>query len=150
MPADDIDTMREGMTMNQIETKVFASILDKLRPKVAYVDSADVNEQRFGEDIKKQLDFELEIISKHGADETYPIVSAASIIAKTTRDYEVQKIKKELGSDLGSGYPSDETTIKFLEKWIYDHGELPPHTRRSWKTAQRILSQGKTKKIEDY
>jgi ribonuclease HII len=150
VPAEDIDAMREGMTMNQIETKLFASVIDKLRPEIAYVDSADVNEERFGKDIRSELDFELEIISKHGADETYPVVSAASIIAKTTRDYEVQKIKKELGSDLGSGYPSDETTIKFLEKWIYDHGELPPHTRRSWKTAQRILSQGKTKKIENY
>jgi ribonuclease HII len=109
-----------------------------------------VNEERFGKDIKEELDFEIEIISKHGADETYPIVSAASIIAKTTRDYEVKKIKEELGSDLGSGYPSDETTIKFLEKWIHDYGELPPYTRRSWKTAQRILSQSKTKKIEDY
>lgn len=150
VPAEDIDALREGMTMNQIETKLFASIIDKLRPDKAYVDSADVNEQRFGQDIKDELDFEIEIISKHGADETYPIVSGASIIAKTTRDYEVQKIKKELGSDLGSGYPSDETTIKFLEKWIDTHGELPPHTRRSWKTAQRILGQCKTKKIEDY
>ncbi len=150
VPADDIDAMRERMTMNQIETKVFASIIDKLRPGIAYVDSADVNEERFGEDIKRELDFELEIISKHGADETYPIVSAASIIAKTTRDFEVDKIKSELGCDLGSGYPSDKITITFLKKWTHEHGELPPHTRRSWKTAQRILNRVKTKKIEDY
>jgi ribonuclease HII len=150
VPADDIDTLREGLTMNQIETRLFASVIDKLRPETAYVDSADVNEERFAKDIKSELDFEISIISKHGADDMYPIVSAASIIAKTTRDSEVNKIKSELGQNLGSGYPSDETTIRFLENWVRDHNELPPHTRRSWKTAQRILSQVKTRKIEDY
>ncbi len=150
IPAEDIDAMREVMTMNQIETKLFASILDKLRPDTAYVDSADVNEERFGRDIRSELGFELEIISKHGADELFPIVSAASIIAKTTRDCEVEKIKKELGTELGSGYPSDEITIRFLEKWIVEHGELPPHTRRSWKTAQRMLESTRTKKIDDF
>ncbi|UCE36872.1 MAG: ribonuclease HII [Thermoplasmata archaeon] len=150
VPASDIDTMRESMTMNQIETKLFASIIEKLRPETAYVDSADVNEERFGMDIQNELDFKVKIISKHGADEIFPIVSAASIIAKTTRDFEVEKIKKEIGFDIGSGYPSDETTIRFLENWVEKNGKPPPHTRHSWKTTQRILNKTKTKKIEDY
>jgi ribonuclease HII len=148
--ASDIDTLREGLTMNQIETKVFASVIEKLRPDIAYVDSADVNEERFGTDIKNELDFKLEIISKHRADENYPIVSAASIIAKTTRDAEIRNIKKEIGEEIGSGYPSDTVTIRFLERWIGKHGSPPPHTRLSWSTTQRIMSRMKTKKIEDY
>lgn len=150
IPASDIDTMREGLTMNQIETKLFASIIEKLRPNIAYVDSADVNEERFGQDIKNELNFEVKIISKHGADEIYPIVSAASIIAKTNRDAEIRNIAKEIGENIGSGYPSDMVTIQFLERWIYEHGKAPPHTRLSWKTAQRILNRVKDKKIEDY
>jgi ribonuclease HII len=150
VPAADIDTMRQGMTMNQIETKIFATIIEKLKPDIAYLDSADVDEARFGRDIQTELGFDLKIVSKHGADDTYPIVSAASIIAKTTRDSEVQKIKDKLGEDLGSGYPSDTTTIKFLENWIKMHGQPPPHTRHSWKTTQRIMNEFKTRKIDDY
>ncbi|MEE9150913.1 MAG: ribonuclease HII, partial [Thermoplasmata archaeon] len=150
VPASDIDTMRRGLTMNQIETKLFASVIEKLRPNVAYVDSVDVNEDRFGKDIKKELTSKVKIISKHGADEIYPIVSAASIIAKTTRDAEIRKIAKEIGENIGSGYPSDAVTIRFLERWIDEHGKPPPHTRLSWKTAQRLLDRIKTKKIEDF
>lgn len=150
VPASDIDTMREGLTMNQIETKLFASIIEKLRPNIAYVDSADVNEERFGQDIKSELNFEVRIISKHGADEIYPIVSAASIIAKTNRDAEIRNIAKEIGENIGSGYPSDAVTTQFLERWIHEHGKPPPHTRLSWKTAQRILNRVKSKKIEEY
>jgi ribonuclease HII len=150
IPAADIDAMRERMTMNQIEIKLFASVLAKIKPSLAYVDSADVDEKRFAKDIVNELGFDLKIISKHGADEIYPIVSAASIIAKTTRDFEITKIKKILGADMGSGYPSDKTTIAFLERWIEKNGTPPPHTRHSWKTTQRIINNVKTKKIEDY
>lgn len=150
VPASDIDAMRQHMTMNQIEIKIFASVIEKLRPDIAYIDSADVDEERFARDIRSELDFDLQIISKHGADDTYPIVSAASIIAKTQRDSEIEKIKLKLGENMGSGYPSDAKTIKFLENWIEDHGEPPPHTRHSWKTTQRILDKAKCTKIDDY
>lgn len=150
VPAADIDTMRQHMTMNQMETKIFASILEKLKPDVAYVDSADVDEKRFGRDIQTELGFDMKIISKHGADELYPVVSAASIIAKTKRDSEIKKIKIKLGENLGSGYPSDSKTITFLEKWIKLHGSPPPHTRHSWKTTQRIMNKVKSKKIDEY
>ena len=150
VPAADIDALRERMTMNQIETKLFATIIEKLHPDIAYIDSADVDEERFGRDIKTELDFDVQIVSKHGADDIYPIVSAASIIAKTKRDSEIEMIKTDIGENIGSGYPSDPTTIRFLERWILDHGEPPPHTRHSWKTTQRILDKVKSRKIEDY
>jgi ribonuclease HII len=150
VPAADIDTLRERMTMNQIETRLFATIIEKLHPKIAYVDSADVDEARFGRDIKSELDFDVKIISKHGADDNYPIVSAASIIAKTKRDAEIEIIKEEMGENIGSGYPSDPTTIKFLERWIAENGEPPPYTRHSWKTTQRIMDKAKSRKIEDF
>jgi ribonuclease HII len=114
------------------------------------VDSADVSEETFKQDIENELDFEVEIISKHGADELYPVVSAASIIAKTTRDGEIRKIAEEIGQDIGSGYPSDQKTMGFLKAWVDEHGNAPPHTRLSWKTTQRVLNEAKTKKIEDY
>ncbi|UCF07470.1 MAG: ribonuclease HII [Thermoplasmata archaeon] len=150
VPALDIDAMRQSLTMNAMEVKLFASIIEKLRPRLAYIDSADVNEERFGDKVKAELGFEVEIVSRHGADETYPIVSAASIIAKTARDAEVRKIREKIGEEIGSGYPSDKVTIRFLEEWVKRKGSLPPHTRHSWKTAQRILDNAKTMKIDEF
>ena len=114
VPAEEIDNLREEMTLNELEVRLFVSVLDRLRPDVAYVDSVDVNADRFRDDIKRGLDFDIEIVSRHQADDIYPVVSAASIIAKTTRDNEIKKIEEEIGQDIGSGYPSDPITREYL------------------------------------
>ena len=140
LPASEIDRLREETTLNVIEAELFAKVITKLKPvKGVIVDSADANEETFKSNILANLDFAPEIISKHKADSTYIIVSAASIIAKTTRDAEVLKIQGEIGEEIGSGYPADETTREFLKNWIKKHNNLPPHTRSSWKTIKRIM-----------
>lgn len=152
--ASDIDDMRKVMTLNEIEVNAFSKIINKLKPEICYVDSADVNEKRFSRDIYSKLDFKPQIISKHKADEIYPVVGAASILAKTRRDEEVKRIakelKKKLDLPLGSGYPADPITQKFLRVWVETYGDLPPHTRLSWKTAQKILIESRTKKLDDF
>ena len=150
MPAKEIDLLREEMTINQIEMKLFATVIERLKPDIAYVDSADVNEEKFGEAIKRELDFPVDIVSKHGADALYPAVSAASILAKTTRDAEVRRIEEEIGRSIGSGYPADPNTIAFLEEWIREKGDLPPHTRRSWETSRRLLSAAKARRLNEF
>lgn len=147
--AEDIDTLRQSMTMNVMESKLFSTVIEKLGAKVAYVDAADTDEDLFGRYISRELKGNVRIISKHGADDTYPVVSAASIIAKTKRDAMIEEIKLELG-DIGSGYPSDPKTIGFLKKWYTDHGEMPPHTRKSWKTVDRIISELNITKLESF
>ena len=92
--------MRKVMTLNEIEVNAYTKIIKKLKPEVCFVDSVDVNEERFGKDIQAGLTRKIEIISKHKADDIYPIVSAASIIAKTKRDEEVQKIANILKNKL--------------------------------------------------
>ena len=85
------------------------------------------------------------IFSAHKADQKYPIVSAASIVAKCERDAEIAKISEENGY-FGSGYPSDPRTIKFLEGWFSNQGEAPSFSRKSWKTWEKI----KSTSLEDY
>jgi ribonuclease HII len=148
--AADIDTLRQSMTMNVMESKLFATVIERLGAKVAYVDAADTDEELFGRYVASELKSNVRIISKHGADDTYPVVSAASIIAKTKRDAMIERIKKELGSDFGSGYPSDPKTINFLKAWYTEHGDLPPHTRRSWKTVDRIISELAITKLDRF
>jgi ribonuclease HII len=148
--ASEIDILREEMTLNKLEVKVFASIIKKLAPQTAYVDAADVDEKRFADDIIQEIGSPVEIISRHKADDTYPVVSAASILAKVRRDEQVRRIEEEIGEPIGSGYTSDPNTIRFLESWLERYDKLPPHTRKSWDTSNRLLSMKAVKKLDLY
>jgi ribonuclease HII len=134
---EDIDS-RDG-TLNEFEVENFVRALNslKVKPDVVYIDAADVKEGRFGEDIRKGLNFEAEIIAEHKADDKFIPVSAASILAKVTRDRGIEKLKEEYG-EIGSGYPSDPRTRTFLENYFREHGDFPPIVRRSWKTLRKI------------
>lgn len=150
IPADQIDVMRAEMSLNDFEAKLFAEVIEKLRPETAYVDAADVDEIEFKRCVRRELTFDVEIVSQHNADELFPVVSAASILAKVCRDREMRTIERAIGLPIGSGYASDSDTITFLERWIRDHGSLPPHTRASWDTARRLLAESRNRKLDDF
>jgi ribonuclease HII len=154
LPATDIDDLRKTMTINQLEVFAFSKIIEKLKPDICYVDAADVNEERFGRDILSHLSFKPQMISRHKADEMYPIVGAASILAKVTRDEQVRRIAQELepklNLTLGSGYPADPITKKFLETWVSQFKSLPPHVRRSWETCQKLINEQKIKRLDNF
>ena len=137
--AEKVDEYRKQNRLNDLNREAFEKLISKLNPNVAYVDAADVNEHRFGKQIKEKLTNEndTDIISMHKADEKIDVVAAASIIAKEAREEEIRRLKKEIG-DFGSGYPSDERTIKFLKSFYADNGKWPTGTRKSWKTIERI------------
>ena len=95
--------------LNFLEARVMAEVINELRPSEVYVDASDVNEKRFGEDVRSFLTADLRavrIISEHHADRNYPAVSAASIIAKVHRDEMIEQLHAEYG-DFGSGYITD-------------------------------------------
>jgi ribonuclease HII len=104
------------------------------------VDACDVNAERFGFNIRQHLDFDLEIVSCHEADSKYPIVSAASILAKVHRDALVAEISGAMGEDVGSGYPNDPVTIEFLKNYYKKNKQLPDCCRRTWKTCNAIIA----------
>ena len=137
--AEIVDQYRRRNKLNELNREAFERLISKLNPNVAYVDAADVNEQRFGRLIKNSPTNEndTDVIAMHKADVKIDVVAAASIIAKETREREIKKIKDEIG-DFGSGYPSDEKTIKFLKSFYAVNGKWPTGTRESWKTVERI------------
>ena len=114
-----------------------AEVITHLRPTVAYVDASDVLPERFGRHISEEIPFKVKIVSEHKADKIYPVVSAASIIAKVDRDRVISDLHREYG-DFGSGYASDSRTIRFLEEWIKTHDDYPSFVRRSWAPAKKI------------
>ncbi len=150
IPAAEIDVMRAEMTLNEFEARLFARIIEVLRPDTAYLDAVDVDEIEFKRSVQKHLTIDVEIVSQHEADDLFPVVSAASILAKVRRDAEMRKIEAEFGQPTGSGYPSDPDTIAFLEKWIREKASLPPHTRTSWDTARRLLAESRNRKLDEF
>ena len=130
--------------LNRLEAKTMAQIVTALEPGIVYVDAADILEDRFGQHIMEASSFKTKIISKHKADKTYPIVSAASIIAKVERDNCIAALRNEYG-DFGTGYLSDSKTQIFLVQWLESHNDYPEMVRKSWKPAKKAKSQKGTK-----
>jgi ribonuclease HII len=135
-----VESKRKLHKLNRLEAQAMAKVIAVLKPDVVYVDASDILADRFGEHIAENLSFSPKIISEHKADITYPIVSAASIIAKVERDKVISQLQKKHGN-MGCGYPSDSNTIKFLEDWIRNFGSYPDFVRKSWKTAKRIKNE---------
>lgn len=136
--AHEIDAGRRSMTMNLLLARAHARVIAGLRPATAYVDACDVNAARYGRTVAACLDFPCRVVAEHHADATRAVVSAASIVAKVTRDRLVRALAPEYG-EVGSGYPSDPVTIAFLSRYIADHGRPPGCARFSWETTRQIL-----------
>ena len=144
VPPPQIDKVvrseRKLHKLNRLEAQTMAKILEALKPDEAYVDAADVMAERFGKHILECLKNKTRIISEHKADLTYPIVSAASVIAKVERDREIAKLADKYG-DFGSGYLTDEKTMIFLKKLLTRYGDYPNCVRKSWEPARRAKAE---------
>jgi len=138
IPPRTIDRNVNKNLLNQLEANYMAKVIKKLGANSSYVDSCDVNPKRFGLYISN-IARTGKIISSHHADKKYPVVSAASIIAKVNRDREIEKLRKN-HHDLGSGYPSDSKTMGFIKQWISQNADVPVFVRKSWKPVKMLLS----------
>ena len=144
---DDAVNKKGGLNLNWLEAHKAAEIINALKPEEAILDCPSTNIPAFSSYVKKLLTVDVKLIAEHKADLNYPVVSAASIIAKVTRDAEVQKIKMALKEDVGSGYPADPTTQRFLEKFWDKHQEV---FRHSWESYKKVAGLKKQKKLGDF
>jgi ribonuclease HII len=147
--AHEIDEIRLGMTMNACVARAHAQAIDKLSPAIAYVDACDVNAFRYADMVKSHLEKSCEVVSEHNADQTFKVVSAASIVAKVTRDRAITALSKKYG-EIGSGYPSDPVTIAFLSAYIDEHKCPPPIARKSWKTVTAMLGKKQQSQLSQF
>lgn len=141
-----VETGKKLHRLNRLEAQTMAEVIKILRPEVVYVDASDVLADRFKQHIAENLTFNVRIISEHKADMKYPIVSAASIIAKVERDRALFVLQKRFGN-MGCGYATDLKTIKFLETWIRKFGSYPDFVRKSWKPAKRLKMEAEVEQV---
>jgi ribonuclease HII len=123
-----------NMNLNKLEGKTSAKLINSLKPDKVMLDCPSTNPSAYVNYVKKFVTSKTEVKAEHKADINHPIVSAASILAKVTRDEEIEKLKKKHKVNFGSGYPSDPLTIKFVEEnWNkYDF------FRKTWDTHKKI------------
>jgi len=147
----EIDKAVKGennLNLNWLEADKSAEIINSLKPEKAIVDCPSNNIQKYKGYLSKKIkDKKTELILEHKADLNHPVVAAASIIAKVTRDNEIEKIKKKIKVDFGSGYPSDPITKEFLEK---SHRKYPKIFRKSWSSYSVLENKKNQKNLFDF
>ena len=136
IPPRTIDKYVFEHNLNHLEAKKMAEVISNLNPDLSYVDSCDVNAARFGREIS-DLAKKSKVKSYHYADSRFVVVSAASIIAKVSRDRSIMRLNKT--TNLGSGYPSDKKSVNYVKKVVSSKKSLPTSIRKSWKPVQKIL-----------
>lgn len=157
IPPREIDAALDSKTtnLNWLEAdkaiELIQLIKKELKMDEIFIDCPSNNIESFKSYLIKRLDVDPNcLIAEHKADQTYPIVSAASIIAKVIRDGEIKKIQQEFQVNFGSGYTSDKRTIDFLKAWVKEHRTLPDYVRKSWATVKKIIKEINQKKLNEY
>jgi len=142
-----IDNYVNYKKLNVLESRFMTIIADNLRADKIIIDACDVKPDRFKQSILKNLTSKsVKIYCFHKADTDNLIVSAASIIAKVTRDREIKKIEETLCKKIGSGYPSDPSTKLFLRNHLFDN-ENKKYIRFSWSPVKNMINEGAQTKL---
>ncbi len=127
-------TQIDMRNINKLELSVIEKLVEKHKPGRLFVDC-------FVKDCSSIHFPGVDVIAEYKADERYPIVSAASIIAKVVRDAEIRKLRERFG-DFGSGYPSDEKTVSFVKEHLKEL-EAAHAIRTKWDTYKRLAHKPK-------
>lgn len=144
IPPEEIDryVLSEETNLNWLEADKMAEVINTLRPDQVIVDCPSNNKKAFANYLESKLTVKTSLRCEHKADRDFLIVGASSIIAKTIREREVDLLKKKFGS-IGSGYPADPITKRFLKENWNKHSEI---FRHSWSTYQEFSEGKKSKK----
>ncbi len=137
----------ENKNLNWLEADKTVEIIDSLKPDAAFIDCPSNNINAYSNYLRSRISHKAELHCSHKADERYPVVGAASIIAKVTRDREIKRIKKSVGDDFGSGYPSDPATRRFLEE---NWSRFPEIFRHSWSSYKAFSEKKSQSRLGDF
>lgn len=132
----------DNHSLNKLEEDVILELVRRWRPDHVVMDALGPPRtlpalvQRFRAALAPDgLDPKWTIAPK--ADLDFPVCGAASIFAKTTRDGALEDLKRTWG-DLGSGYPGDEVTRRWLLAHARTGAPWPHFVRTKWSTIPDI------------
>lgn len=157
-PAEIDEKLISGTNLNKVEAIKAGEIINKLvknenKTNIIKVilDCPSPNKESWRDYLLRQIKHKdnLEIICEHKADRDFVVVSAASVLAKVARDSEIEKIKKKIGIDFGSGYTSDPLTQEFLQNYShqFQHDGI---FRKTWATWKNNKSKKQQKNLLDF
>jgi len=153
MPPKEIDNALESddLNLNWLEAHKAAEIINKLNPDKVIVDSPSNNCEAYTRYLKKLLHNpkSLQLICIHKADLKHMEVGAASILAKVTRDKEIEKIQEKYGNT-GPGYMSNPITQKFLKENWEKHPEIFRQTWIPYKNHKHMKFQKTLEEFEKF
>lgn len=148
---EEIDKSKDkGIKLNELEAIMAAKIINNInegKEKIKVVlDCPSTSIKKWDDFLKMHIKnlSNLEIFCEHKADKNHISVSAASILAKSEREKQMDKLKKKYGKEIGSGYTSDPQTQKFVAKNAKKHKGL---FRKSWSTWKKANSDSHQKKL---
>ncbi len=145
------DYRSKGINLDKIEAMKMSQIIDACDGSKIFVDSLEQNSKRYKKMIEGFLQNKnADLVVENYLDESIPVVSAASIIAKVERDRAIAEIKKQVNFDFGVGYSHDARTIEFVENLIKQRKSLPSFVRKSWVTTQFLQEKNWQRKIKDF
>ncbi|MCX6801201.1 MAG: ribonuclease HII [Candidatus Diapherotrites archaeon] len=144
----EINDLMVRYSLNEIEAMQIGKMINSLKhkPEIIFIDSPDTVEGSFEARIRRYTGKKIKITAENKADSKYVVVGAASILAKVKRDNEIEKLSKKFG-DIGSGYPADPKTQKYLNEYVEKHKKLPPFSRIFWKNCEAALKKAHQKKL---
>jgi ribonuclease HII len=135
----------ESSNLNYLEATKAAKIINNLTKSLnekikVIIDCPSTNIQSWSNDVKQLIDKpqNIQLSCEHKADANHPVVSAASIIAKEKREDEIYKLKLQLKTDFGSGYPADPKTKEFITE-NFDNQKYKHIIRFSWNTVKKLI-----------
>ena len=140
--------LRTKTSLNQISQNAAARLISIAKSKGANIKGVFVdtvgNPKQYKELLERKIkDPEIEVVVESKADARYACVSAASIVAKVTRDHCIAEwvfIEKDINDrKFGSGYTSDPYTVKWLKRNYNSIFGYPDFIRFSWKTIKTLF-----------
>ena len=150
LPPRTIDRYVARGGLNELELLAFAALVRQFQPDIAYVDACDPNAERFGRRLHDLAGRETRIVSRHKADRDFPVVGAASVVAKVRRDAALARLERTAAEPVGSGYPSDPETRRCVERHARDGDRVPAWMRGSWETVQRVKRAHPARTLDGY
>ncbi len=144
-----------GFNLNRVEAIKTAEIINQINKGLdkikVIIDCPSRNIEKWTAIVKTYIEKKenLEFQVEHKADLNHISVSAASIIAKSKRESELEILRKKLKVEFGSGYCSDPITRKFLKDNLY---KMKKHRifRQTWQTYKNQQQEIEQRKLKDF